>query len=185
MANKTYIIHGIANWAKILGPPRDNSFTGEREWSIDVTPDAEGRAILKELGLSDRLRDPKDTDKREESFLSFRHREFKADGEKADPLRVVNANAEPWDKDRDGLIGNGSEVNAKFVVRDYGKGKKMGMYLRAIQVTKLVSYVVQDFAPVESDAEYFADTEEVTPAKVVLPEGLEPVVDDLNDDVPE
>lgn len=184
MANKTYIIHGIAHWAKILGPPRHNDYTGDNEWSIDVTPDAEGRKILKELGLSDRLRDPKDTDSRKETFLSFRHKEFKADGEKADPIRVVNASAEPWDKDRDGLIGNESEVNAKFVVRDYGKGKKMGMYLRAIQVTKLVPYIIQDFAPVDSDEEFFAEEDtktEVTP----LPEGLEPVLDDdLNDDVP-
>jgi hypothetical protein len=186
LANKTYIIHGVAHWAKILGPPRDNDFTGEREWSIDVTPDAEGRELLKELGLSDRLREPKDSDKRTESFLSFRHREFKADGEKADPIRVVKADATQWNKDNDGLIGNDSEVNAKFVVRDYGKGKKQGMYLRAIQVVKLVPYVTQDFAPVQSDDEYFAD-EPVGPATVTpLPEGLEPVVDDdLNDDVPE
>lgn len=179
MANKTYIIRGIAYWAKILGPPRDNEYTGEREWSIDLIPNAEGRKLLKELGLSDRLREPKNGDERTETFLSFRHKEFKADGEKADPVRVVNADAQPWSKDEHGLIGNGSEVNVKFMFRDYGRGKKPGMYIRAVQVINLVPYVVQDFAPVESDEEYFATGSDGSVAK--LPEGMEP---ELDDDVP-
>lgn len=183
-SNKSYVIHGIAHWAKILGPPRDNEYTGEREWSIDVTPDADSRKLLKELGLNDRLREPKSGDTRTESFLSFRHREFKADGEKADPIRVVDAQTNPWTKEANGLVGNGSEVNVKFVVRDYGKGKKKGMYIRAVQVVNLVPYVVKDFAPVETDEEFFAEGEPETEI-ARLPEGMEPVVDDLDDDVPE
>lgn len=82
-----------------------------------------------------------------------------------------------------GLIGNGSEVNIKFAKRDYGKGKKAGMYIRAIQVVNLVPYVTQDFAPVESDEEFFGGEDN---EQGKLPEGMEPVVEDeLDDDIPE
>lgn len=184
MSITTHVIRGTAHWAKVLGPPRDNEYTGEREWSIDLTPDEDGRKLLKELGLSDRLREPKGKDTREQSFLSFRHREYKADGEKADPIRVVNASAEPWTKEM-GLIGNGSDVNIKFAKKDYGKGKKAGMYIRAIQVINLVPYVTQDFAPVESDDQFFGGENNDEPVQGQLPEGMEPVVDPLDDDIPE
>lgn len=144
-----------------------------------MTPDAEGRKLIKELGLSDRLREPKKGDERTETFLSFRHKEYKADGDKADPIRVVDADAKPWNKDENGLIGNGSEVNLKFAYRDYGRGKKPGMYIRAVQVINLVPYVVQDFAPVESDEEYFATGSGDSVAR--LPDGMEP---ELDDDIP-
>lgn len=138
--------------------------------------------MLKELGLADRLRTPKATDPRKEPFMSFRHKELKADGEKADPLRIVDADNNPWDKR---LIGNGSVVDAKFVVKDYGKGKKQGMYLRAVRVLELVPYIHQDFAPLDTDDEFFAKVEDTSDqVPFPLPEGLEPAVDDLNDDVP-
>lgn len=162
-----------------------NEYTGEKEWSLDVTPDKAGRDLLKKLGIADRLRDPKEGDFRKESFLSFRSKEMKADGTKADPIRVVDANNQPWGSD---LIGNGSVVDAKFVVKDYGKGKKKGVYIRAVRVLELVPYIPQDFAPLTSDDEFFA--EEATPTTkdeiARLPEGMEPVVDnndELDDDV--
>lgn len=180
MANtKTYVIHGKFHWCKLLGAPRENNY-GEKEWSVDFTPDTEGRDLLKEIGLLKRLKDPRDGDSRKESFLQFRQKELKADGTPAEPIRVVNAKAEAWTREM-GLIGNESEGNAKFVVRDYGPGKQKGVYLRAIQVTKLVPYVTQDFAPVETDEEFFASDE----IEGQLPEGMEPEVDPLDDDIPE
>ena len=162
-----------------------NKFTGEKDWSIDVTPDKEGLALIKKLGLSDRLRDPKEGDTREERFLTFRHNEFKADGSKADPIRVVEAKGDknvPWDGR---LIGNGSDIEAKFVCKDYGVGRKKGMYLRAIRILNLVPYVSEDFAPLTPDDEFFSATEEKPTEFIKLPDGLEPIVDDdLNDDVP-
>jgi hypothetical protein len=128
------------------------------------------------------LDNPKET--RTESFLSFRHKELKADGTKADPLRIVDAQAEQWDNR---LIGNGTEVNAKFVVKDYGKGRKKGMYLRAIQILDLVPYVVKDFEPVQSGEDSFKEDSpsEAAPETIArLPEGMEPEVDNLDDDVP-
>jgi hypothetical protein len=141
--------------------------------------------LLKKLGIADRLRDPKEGDAREERFLSFRHREFKADGNKADPIRVVEAKGAenvPWDGR---LIGNGSVVEAKFVVKDYGVGRKKGVYLRAIRVLDLVPYVAEDFAPLSSDDEFFSTNEATAPSAgddfIPLPQGMEP---ELDDDVP-
>lgn len=176
------MIRGSANWAKVVGAPRLNTYTNEKEWSIDVTPDKEGRALLRRLGIADRLREPKEGDFRTETFISFRHRELKKDGNKADPIRIVNANNEPWGND---LIGNGSTVDVKFVVKDYGKGKKPGVYIRAIRVLELVPYVPQDFAPLSTDDEFFAEggVENDAPASkfASLPEGMEP---ELDDDIP-
>jgi len=180
--NDTFVIRGVANWAKVLGPPRLNTFTDEKEWSIDVTPDKDSRALLRKLGINDRLRDPKDGDTREDSFMSFRQREFRKDGTKNDPIRIVDATNQKWGNS---LIGNGSTVDVRFAVKDYGKGKKKGVYIRAIRVLEHVPYESEDFAPLDSDDEYFA---EAGNSNYKLPEGLEPQVDDdydLDDDVPE
>lgn len=183
ISTETHVVRGVAHWAKVIGAPRFNEYSGGKEWSIDVTPNAEGRALLKRLGISSKLREPKETDERKETFLSFRHKELKNDGSKADPIRIVDATNAPWDGR---LIGNGSVIEAKFVVKDYGKGKPKGTYLRAIRVLELVPYVPQDFAPLDSDDEFFAAPTEQPPEPEIarLPEGLEPEVDDLDDDVP-
>jgi hypothetical protein len=171
----------VAHWAKVIGSPRLNKFTGEKEWSIDVTPDKEGLATLKKLGIADRLREPKEGDTRTERFLSFRHNELKKDGTRAEPLRVVDANNNAWDNR---LIGNGSKVDVKFVVKDYGVGKKKGVYIRALRVLELVPYVSQDFAPLDTDDEFFAEdpvAEETTTATMPT---VQDALDALDDDVP-
>ena len=175
MADKTIILHGNVFWCKLLGEPRENNF-GEREWSTDLVPDKEGLATLKQLGLSDRIKDPKEGGAHTGKFIQFRQKELKADGTKSDPIRVVHADNAPWEK-ADGLIGNNTEVNLKFSFKDYGKGRKPGAYLRALQVCNLVPFVPVDFAPIESDEEFFANAEEGK-----LPEGMEPILDD---DIPD
>jgi hypothetical protein len=115
--------------------------------------------------------------------MSFRHRELKKDGSPAEPLRIVDAENNAWNG---ALIGNGSKVDVKFVVKDYGVGKKKGVYIRAIRVLDLVPYISQDFAPLSTDDEFFAETDAKAIDFVKLPDGMEPIVDDdLNDDVPE
>ena len=118
-------------------------------------------------------------DERTERFISFRHKELKKDGTKADPVRVVDAAGQPWNGD---LIGNGSTVDVKFVVRKY-PGKKDGVYIRAVRVLELVKYVAQEFAPLTDDDKFFAAPDENDPFPVSTE--TEPTVeDDLNDDIP-
>lgn len=160
-----------------------NKFKGEREWSIDLTPDTDGRKALKKLGLSDRLREPKDGDNRTESYVSFRQSEFRKNGEPNDPIRIVDARNRPWDPKT--LIGNGSTVEVKFVAQDYGPGKHKGMYIRAIRVLELVAYEAQDFAPLSEDDEYFsADADEDKEDTVEAELRRMDAEDDLDDDVP-
>lgn len=148
--NSTHYIRGQANWAKVVGAPRKNNFDeGVREWTIDVSPDAEGQALIKSLGLSDRLK----TNQPHSPHLAFKQREFRADGTANDPIRIVDANGEAWGEE---LIGNGSDVDVKFNVKDYGKGKRKGVYIQAIRVLKLVPYKGTDFAPLTADDEYFS-----------------------------
>jgi hypothetical protein len=58
----------------------------------------------------------------------------------------------------------------------------MGVYLQAIRILNLVPYASNDFEPLSSDDEFFAEAS----ADGRLPEGMEPYVgdDDLDDDVP-
>lgn len=183
MNRETVVIRGVAHWAKVLGAPRLNKFNGDKEWSIDLTPDADGLKELKRVGLTDRLRDPKDGDSRKEKYVSFRQKELRKDGTPNDPIRIVDARNRPWGND---LIGNGSVVEVKFQAVDYGPGKKMGMYIRAIRVLELVKYATEEFAPLSEDDEFFAAEDEKTNEDTVEAElkRMDAESDDLDDDVP-
>lgn len=180
---KTYFIRGVASWAKVFGAPRENNF-GKKQWSIEVEPDKASMATLKEAGLTKKLRDPADNDTvHKGKYIAFYQDAKKADGTDADPIRVVNSDGNEWRKE-DGLIGNGSIVDVKFVVKDYGPGKQKGVYIRAIRVMKLVKFTPQDFAPVGEDDEFFEAGDDSEFAR--LPDGMEPNVEneELDDDIP-
>ena len=192
----THVIRGELNWAKVLGSPVLNTFTEEREWSVDVTPDKAGRAELKTLGASDKLREPKETDSRTESFLTFRQREYRdtPEGDRIanQPPRVIDVEGKDWPTNK--LIGNGSVADVKFTLRDNGKGRPKGLYVQAVRVLKHVSYEVEEFAPLSTDDEFFAEPQKeaantaLTPAPEkqtkVLKQPVRNNPDDLDDDIP-
>jgi len=189
----TYVIRGTLDWAKVLGKPRLNTYTEENEWSVDVTPNEEGRAIIKKAGITDKLRDPKDNDSRKETFLSFRQKELRKDKSgnmvANQPIKVVDAGGNKWDETK--MIGNGTIADVKFTVKDNGKGRPKGVYIQAIRVLQHVPYEVQEFAPLSSDDEYFAGSEG-SPAEESRDRGSLEVdtkgeagnPDDLYDDIP-
>lgn len=168
-------------WAKILGAPRENNF-GKKQWSIEIEPDDEGRKLIKELGLNKRMKDPREGDQHQATYMSFHQDSVKADGSAADPIRVVKADGQPWARE-DGLIGNRSVGDIKFVVKKYGPGKQDGVYIRAVRVLDLVPYVPQEFAPLSEDDQFFSAPEEEFAR---LPEGMEPttIEEELDDDLP-
>lgn len=182
MANTTtHVIRGKLHWAKVLGEPRMNTYTEEREWSVDVTPNKDGLAEIGRLGLKDKLREPKENDSRTEDFISFRQREFRTDksGEKVKnkPIRIVDIEGNEWPQST--LLGNGTVADVKFNLRDNGKGRPKGIYIQAIRVLDLVPYEVQEFAPISSDDEFFSERNDKPDTK-----GESPEADDLDDDVP-
>lgn len=190
MANNTttHVIRGTLHWAKVLGAPRMNTYSEELEWSVDLTPNAAGRKELQRLGISDKLKQPKDNDSRKESFLSFRQKAFRTDpvtGDKIanDPITVKDITGEEWSQKK--LLGNGTVADVKFRLKDYGKGKKKGVYIQAIRVLSHEPYETEEFAPLSEDDEFFAGGRDDEPQELDGEVQDAPVSDDdMDDDVP-
>lgn len=144
---KTYYLRGKAMWAKILGEPVKNNFDpDQREWTIDFVPNAEGLAKAKSLKLNLKDRDGG-------KVIQFRQREKRQDGSLNQPITVVGPDNERWNPED--KIGNGSDVDVKFEIVDYGKGKRQGVYLKSVRVLNHVRYERQEFAPLPEDDEFF------------------------------
>jgi hypothetical protein len=168
-----HYIRGTGHWMKILGPPVKNYAGDGFEWTMDITPDEEGIRKLRELGLAERLKNKGDD---RGDFIPFRQREKRMDGTLNRPISVVDADGNPWPENQ--LIGNKSTVDVKFEVKDYGRGKKAGVYPQAVRVLNLVPYQRVEFAPLNEDDEFFRAKLEDDGAPP------EPVRDELDDDDP-
>ncbi len=131
---------GKLYWAKIFGPPRLNYNGDGKEWTFEFEPDKDGVAILKEQKLLDRLKNKHDD---RPAYLVLKKKELDADGKPNDPIRVYGPDNETWDSKV--LIGNGTSAQVKLDIRDYGPGKKKGVYPTAIKVMELVEYKQTDF----------------------------------------
>ena len=157
MANKpqTAVFRGKAQYAKVLGEPMLNYNKDGKEWKIDLVLADKGLlAEAKKLGIGDRVKQ-KDDYVDGQSYMTFKQAEFKRDGTANEPIKVTDILGNPWPKDK--LIGNGSDVDVKFVVIDYGPGKKSGVYIRSIRVLKLVEYNKKEFDDLPEDDEFAAE----------------------------
>lgn len=189
MAQKytTHVIRGTLNWAKVIGKPAFNEYAKENQWSVDVTPNAEGMKELKRLGLAtgskSKIKNKKDD---RGDFISFRQGEFKKakpgqEPEPNEPIEIRDAQGNLWPAGV--LIGNGTIADVKFSYTDFGETK--GSYIRAIRVLQLVPYVKQEFAPLSEDDEFFAGgpvAEEAAPVDTPLNSSMDER--DLDDDIP-
>lgn len=188
--DKILVIRGELNWAKLVGPARP--YTGNPKydkgpyWSVDLTPDAEGRAALAALGLdkggkkgTGKFRTPGENDPRKETFLTLTVLETKKDGTKNAPPKVVDAANQKWDGS---LIGNGSIGDVKVKYVDYGDPDTAGLYFQALRVLDHVPYESSDFEELDEEDEYFAGGAAAKDAKTT---GAPATGDeDLDDDVP-
>ena len=158
MASKVNVfIRGKILWAKILGDPVFNYNKDAKEWTFEVEPDEDSIQKIIKNGLTDRIKGrgynigTKGQHKDREPFLQLRKKELMADGTPNSPLRVYDDNDKDWD--RDVAIGNGTVADVKLDVRDYGVGKKKGMYPAAIRVRDLVPYESSEFGGMADDFE--------------------------------
>lgn len=148
MANDktTVFASGKIFWAKVLGEPVNNYEGTAREWTLEFVPD--DTTFLKEQKLLDRLKD-----KEYGEAIRLKQAEYRngPDGEKIknEPIRIYDENNEPWEASK--LIGNGSEIDIKLSIKDWGKGKKKGIYVTAIRVTKHIPYVSNEFGAMDGD----------------------------------
>ena len=153
VSKATVFMSGKLYWAKVLGEPRPNYGGDAREWTFEFEPDENGIALLKKHKLTDRLKD-KYEDQGRGKYLVLRKTEFNKDGNPNTPIRIYDGDDNEWD--RSNLIGNGSEADVKIDIRDYGVGKKKGIYPVAIRVTDLVAFQSSEFGGMDK-----ADDEEV------------------------
>lgn len=169
-ANKaTVFMSGKVYWAKVLGEPRPNYNGDGREWAFEFEPDEDGAKLLKQHKLTDRLKDKyEDRGK----FLVLRKKEFSADGSENQPIRIYDADDNAWDASK--LLGNGTAVDVKLDIRDYGPGKKKGVYPVAIRVKDLIQYQSSEFGGMDKD-------EAPNPKKDAVKEDFKP--EELNDDL--
>ena len=155
MANNsvTYVLRGKLNYPKIVGDPVLNYNKDGKEWKTDFYdfPVKE----VKAMGISDRVKS-KENYLDGQSFLTFKVSEFKKDGSANKPPKIVDSNNQPWPDDV--KIGNGSDVDVKFSVVDYGVGKKKGVYLRSVRVLRHVPYNdAESFEPLSKDDEFYVE----------------------------
>ena len=117
-------------------------------------------------------------------YLVLRKPEFNANGEKNEPIRVYTSDGTPWDEDT--LIGNGTVVDAKLTIRDWGRGKKKGIYTSAIRVQDLVEYETDEFAAMDANKENKTKAKSSSGgSKAKKPATKkETSFDDLDDDIP-
>ncbi len=170
--NLSAVIRGKTSYAKILGDPVPNYEKTGREWKFDLQIDDGTVKEVKALGIGDRVKS-KDAYLNGAPYLSFRQKELRRDGTKNGPIKVVDINGQPWPQDR--LIGNGSTVDVRFAVVDFGVGKKKGIYVRAVRVLDHVPFERPDFDPVDEKDEFFEK------AKASAPETTN---NDLDEDMP-
>lgn len=145
---------GTTHWTKVLGDPVPNYGKDGFEWTFDFTPDADGLKLINELGIKDKMKNKGDE---RGDFIQFKQKAHQANGKANFPITVVNARNQPWDAND--KIGNGSLIEVKFKVVDYGKGKPTGVYPQAIRVLDHKAYVRQEFAPLPEDSEYVQNFE--------------------------
>jgi len=175
----TAYLRGKTMYAKILGDPVLNYSKDGKEWKMDLIIDKDGVKALKGYGIGDRVKSKPDYADGQ-YFVSFKQRESRADGSPNEPIKVVDGQQKPWDQSK--LIGNGSTVDVKFVVKDYGAGKKKGVYIRAVRVLDLVSFNRSEFADLDEGDEFFTEKPEKGTEDFNEDFGIQ--VDDLDDEIP-
>ena len=136
--SETVFVRGKVYWAKVVGYEAlvDNYERTGREWTYELIPD--DTTFLKDHKLLDRLKDKTDERNPDKGpYLVLRKPEFTRDNEKNKPIPIYDTDTTPWDGRK---LGNGTEVVAKLSIRDWGKGKKKGIYTNALRIEELVPY---------------------------------------------
>lgn len=168
----THFVTGKIYWAKVHQAVSNYEGTA-KEWTLDFVPD--DVTFLKEERLLDRLKAPRGVI--EGDYLHLKKPELDKDGNKNDPIRIYDSEDAPWEEGK--AIGNGSTVDLKLTVADFGKGKKKAIWTKAIRVQDLVPYVSNEFGGM-SESKKDAPKKEKKEAKTPSLDDF----DDVNDDLP-
>jgi len=174
----TVFIKGTIAWAKVLGEPVLNYNKDGKEWTFEVEPDEAGLQKILQNGLADRVKGggynigTKGQHKDRNPFLQLKRTELNKDGEPNIPIRIYDNENNPWDSSK--LIGNGSSADVKIDIRDYGAGKKKGVYPVAIRITNHIPYESSEFGGMDGE----------NASRSGKPDVMVDFADELNDEIP-
>ncbi len=179
------VIRGEVYWPKLVGDARP--YTGNPKydkgpyWSVDITPDAASRKKIKDAKIDDKLRFGKgEKETRKDSFLTLRVLATQKDGKLNKPPKLSDGSSRPWG---DTEIGNGSIMDIKIKVKDYGD--TTGVYFQEGRVLRHVPYEGDGgFEPLSEDDEFFGGTQTAAADDKVETKGETPNPDELDDDIP-
>lgn len=172
MANFTTVfVKGKLYWSKLERAVDNYEKTG-KEWTVDFVP--EDIDFLKTHRLLDRLKEGKAPI--EGDYIRLRKPEKDKDGNKNDPIKIIDADNQPWESGRN--IGNASDADVKLTIADFGPGKKKAIWAKAIRITNLVPYEVDEFGGMDGPTE---KTEKKVDTKG---RGKKTEELDLDDDIP-
>lgn len=141
-------------WCKVVGAPTKGYDEGSLEWSFDVAltgatiAGEDAVSHLKGAGLGTRVKNKGDE---KGDFLHLKRNAVKKDGDPSKPIAIVDSAGKAWD---DRKIGNGSKLNVKVLVQEYGDTKKPKLTLKPMAIQ------VWDYVPYEGGASF--PTKEVT-----------------------
>lgn len=154
-------LRGRTQYAKIFGDPLDNFDGDGKEWKLDfIVDDDRDMDRLKKLGILGRVKQKEDyLDGAPHMTLRQRTSKEKVRDEFGDmveqwanPIYVVDVQGKAWDRTK--LIGNGSVVDIKLRVADYGKGMQKGVYINGIRILDHVPYARPLFDELDEDDPY-------------------------------
>lgn len=142
MAMKSYIISGKASYAKVLGAPVPGYDENQKEWTVDLILDEEGKQKFLESG-ADKFYIKENKEGQE--YVKFTRKAVRMDGTSANPIPVVGPDGKDWDQEK--LIGNGSQINVRYALSEVkSKGtKKLKPVCLAIQIWEHVPYTRTSF----------------------------------------
>jgi len=177
MATQTYILPGIAYWAKVFEFNRDKTgYNNELahcggQTTIDLDVDNDGLAIYMKSKAGGRPRPSPDND----GMMRVKFKRKWEDRYSGGEPDVFTADGQRWDTETMGLIGNGSKVEVMYEVYETSYGN-YGTRLSGIRVVDHVPYesdyepqekVTFDFqSPAPKPAATKADTKPKSKAKV-------------------
>jgi len=150
-------LRGSLNWAKVFDLVPNYNKDG-LEWTFDLVLDGDGLKQVKQYKVL------KTKEKGDDTVLSFKQKEERANGSKNNPITVTDAAGKPWPADTP--LGNGTVADVKFEIWDFGPGKFPGIYPKAIRVLDHVPYERQEFAPLSEDDKFFAKASEAEKAYI-------------------
>lgn len=175
----TEFMSGTIYWAKVF-KAFDNYERTAKEYSFDFVPDAASIEVLKKHRLLDRLKEPRDPIP--DDYIRLRKPELDKDGKLLEKIKILDADGEPWDQLKSGNIGNGSKVDIRLTVADFGKGMKKALWTSAIRVNKLVPHEGGTQSP--DPFNDYAKPESPASAPKAAKTKSAPRAEELDDDLP-